>query len=158
MDTSELTIRAVSVVLLFFIGLGGVVLVQSLRLHARTSGDAIAQPGGPRAAIRRYFGPVTPDLALLNPPARVVLEFIGALCGFPGFGWLMSSRIWIGLPMLIVGPAIVFGFYPAYLVSSGRVLDSPMEALEYLPFVAVASAAALTFAEARHARAARDAD
>jgi hypothetical protein len=106
-----------------------------------------------RAASRGYFGPPAPELALLSPLARVGLELVAALCGFPGFGWLFSSRMRIGVPLLIIGPSITFGFYPALLVLSGRVAASPLEPLKFLPVVAVASATALAIAEVRRARA-----
>jgi hypothetical protein len=147
--------------LLLFLVIGAVLLVQAMAMERRR--NAASAAGGVRErltardVVRRYVGPVTPDLALLNPPARVAIEFVGALCGFPGFGWMTSTRVWIGLPLLIAGPAIVFGFYPLYLVSSGHIADRPLIALEYLPFLAVASASALAVAEMRHARSGHEA-
>jgi hypothetical protein len=106
--------------------------------------------------MSRYIGPVDPDVALLNPPGRVALEFVAALCGFPGFGWLASTRAAVGLPLLVLGAATVYGFYPAFLALSGHFTDRPLIALEYLPVVAVISATTLAIAEVRRARSARD--
>ena len=148
-----MTIAGIAGMLVLFIVVGAVLLVQAMRMERRQrASDAAGGRPGLRDVVSRYVGPVTPDLALLNPPARVGLELVGALCGFPGFGWMMSTRVAVGLPMLIAGPAIVFGFYPVYLVYSGHITDRPLIGLEYLPFVAVASASALAVAEVRRAR------
>ncbi len=161
MDTGEMTIWGIVAVLVVFIAIGAALFVQGMRQERRDgSGHAVDRDPadrGVRAAMRRYVGPVSPELALLNPPARVGLEFLAALCGFPGLGWMMSTRVSIGLPMLVAGPAIVFGFYPAYLAFSGHYTDRPLIALEYLPALAVISAAALAVAEVRRLRAVRDA-
>jgi hypothetical protein len=159
MDTGEFTLAGIAAALLLFVAIGAILLVQAM-LQERRSGRAGATPEarlGIRHAMSRYIGPVHPDLALLNPPARVVLEFVAALCGFPGFGWLVSTRMAVGLPLLILGSATVYGFYPAFLALSGHFTDRPLIALEYLPAVAVASATALAVAEVRRARSARDA-
>jgi hypothetical protein len=160
-----MTIWGIVAMLVVFIAIGAALFVQGMRQERRvpaddgngSSADTEPEGRGMRAAMRRYVGPVSPELALLNPPARVGLEFLAALCGFPGLGWMMSTRVSIGLPMLIAGPAIVFGFYPAYLALSGHFTDRPLIALEYLPALAVISATALAVAEVRRLRAVRDA-
>jgi hypothetical protein len=155
----EMTLGGVVFALLLFVAIGAIVLVQAM-LHERKAhpvGEDVALPGGLRESMARYVGPIHPDLALLNPPLRVVLEFVAALCGFPGFGWLVSTRVSVGLPLLVLGAATVYGFYPAFLALSGHFLDRPLIQLEYLPVVAVVSATALAVAEVQRARSARDA-
>ena len=158
MNTIVVTIWGTIAALVMFTAIGFILVVQALRpdpaerAARRAAGTARLGLG---EAARRYVGPVTPDLALLTPPLRVVLEFVGALCGFPGFGWMMSARVAIGLPLLIVAPTIVYGFYPVYLALSGHLVDSPYVAIRYLPFLAVISASALAAAEVRSSRSGR---
>jgi hypothetical protein len=157
-DTGDMTKSGIVVTLLEYLAIGAILLVQALLHERRSRAGAMVSPTrlGLREAMGRYVGPVHPDLALLNAPGRVALEFVASFCGFPGFGWLASTRVGIGLPMMVLGPAIVFGFYPAYLALSGHFVDRPMIALEYLPVVAVLSATTLAIAEVRRARAAHD--
>jgi hypothetical protein len=49
----------------------------------------------------------------------------------------------------VVGPAIVWGFYPVFLALTGRLLAGPYEATAYLPFLGLTSAAALAVAQWR---------
>jgi hypothetical protein len=158
MDTGEMTLTGIAGALLLFLAVGAILLVQAMLQErgARAAGSPRAPRLGLRNAMSRYIGPVRPDLALLNPPARVGLEFIASLCGFPGFGWLVSTRMSVGLPLLILGSATVYGFYPAFLALSGHFTDRPLIALEYLPIVAVVSATALAVAEVQRARSAHD--
>lgn len=102
--------------------------------------------------VNDYTGPVGPKLALLTPVKRVLLEFVGAFCGVPGFGWLVSGRVAIGLPLLCAGPAIIYGLYPVYLATTGHLSDRPLIAIEYLPVLAVVSAFTLAVAEFRYAK------
>jgi hypothetical protein len=112
-----------------------------------------------RERLDRYEGPVTPDLARLNAPVRILLEFTCALFGFPGFGWVMSTRVVIGVVLMLVGPAFAWCFYPVYLSVSGRLADNVYSLIEYLPLLAAVSAGTLAVVEARTAlrrRAAQD--
>lgn len=154
MNTVQLTIWGVIAALVLFVTVGGVLLVQSLRID-RGDPRAPVQPDerGLRAGMRRYVGPVKAENAILNPPLRVGLELLCASCGLPGMGWMMSTRVAIGLPLLAVVPSFVYGFYPVYLTVTGHFLDSPYVALRYLPFLGVASATALGIAEWRSRRA-----
>jgi hypothetical protein len=105
-----------------------------------------------RSRIDRYVGPVDPRMALLNPPGRVATEFFAALCGFPGLGWLLSGSVFAGLVLICVGPAFVWGAYPAFLVISGRMAGSPFIAVQYLPGLAIGSSALLAYREIQLAR------
>jgi hypothetical protein len=138
-----------------FIVVGVIVVIGALRPDPATRAARRAA-GAPRTTfeegVRNYVGPVTGDMALLTPPTRVLLEFVGALCGFPGFGWMMSTRVAIGLPLLVVVPSVLFGFYPAALAVGGRLAQDPYVTLRLLPFLAVASAGSLAAVEARGAR------
>ena len=158
MDVS-ITIWGLVVALTLFTAVGVAMFVIALRPTARNrdgapSGGSAAPAGeaGFGGAMRRYVGPVSPDLALLTAPRRVLLEFVSALCGFPGFGWLASTRVSIGLPLLCIAPAIIYGGYPVYLAMTGHLLDSPYVAIQYLPAVALVSASCLAFAEFRARR------
>ena len=157
MDVS-ITIWGLVAALTLFTIVGVAMFVIALRPNSR---EGITAPPGKSAskggtgfgpAMRRYVGPVSPDLALLTAPRRVLLEFVSALCGFPGFGWLASTRVSIGLPMLCVAPAIIYGGYPVYLAMTGHLIDSPYVAIQYLPAVALVSASCLAFAEYRARR------
>jgi hypothetical protein len=158
MDTGEFTLTGLAAAVLLFVAIGAILLVQAM-LQERRARPAGAAPHriDIRHAMSRYVGPVHPDLALLNPPARVALEFVAALCGFPGFGWLVSTRVAVGLPLMVLGAATVYGFYPAFLALTGHFTDRPLIALEYLPVVALVSATALAVAEVQRARSARNA-
>lgn len=153
MNTVHLTIWGVIAALVLFVGIGAVLFVQALK------GDRSAAPEGSeederglRAGMRRYVGPVRPENALLNVPLRVGLELVCAGCGIPGMGWMMSTRVGVGLPLLAIVPSFVYGFYPVYLALSGHILDSPLIALRYLPFLGVGSATALLIVELRARR------
>jgi hypothetical protein len=105
-----------------------------------------------REKIRRYIGPVDPKKTLLNPPGRVAVEFVGALCGFPGLGWMSSGSVFTGLLLIWCGPAFAWGIYPVILAVTGQLSSSPYIAVEYLPGVAVASAGLLAYREVKLAR------
>lgn len=152
MDFGEFSIWAILVAIVGFVIIGAMMFVRGL--HP----DGDTRPAAPltfKEGVDAYVGPVTPRLALLSPVKRVLLELVSATCGFPGFGWLVSGRVSIGLPMMILGPAIVFGFYPVFLAYSGHFNDGPYVAIQYLPALGVISATALAVVEARYARSLR---
>lgn len=160
------TIWTTIVMVAFFIVIGAWLFVRALIPDPHRPSDATARQEGiiPARSVfrritsgmRRYVGPISPDVAILTPLKRVALEFVTALCGFPGFGWLMSTRVAIGLPLLCIGPAIVYGFYPVLLALTGHITDSPLVAFRYLPALAVVSASLLAVAEFRRTKADRD--
>ena len=90
---------------------------------------------------------MTPDLARLNAPLRVLVEFTCALFGFPGFGWVMSTRVVVGVVLMLIGPAFAWCFYPVYLSVSGRLAENVYSLVEYLPLLAAISAGALAVTE-----------
>lgn len=155
MNTVQISIWGIAAALVLFVGIGVVLFVQALR------GDRGGEPDTPReregfaASMRRYVGPVRPEHAILNIPLRAGLELVCGSCGIPGMGWMMSTRVAIGLPLLSIVPSVVYGFYPVYLALSGHLLDSPLVALRYLPFLGVGSAALLLATELRARRQAR---
>jgi hypothetical protein len=154
MDYGEMGLWGIAVVLVVFIAIGIALLVQSFREErAQQDPDTAEKPRrGFLAGYDAYIGPVNPDHALLNPPLRIALELVASMCGFPGFGWMASTRVRIGLPLLVIGPAIVFGGYPAFLVLSGHIVARPLMGLEYLPYLSAISTSALAIAEVRRAR------
>ncbi len=140
------------VVVFALIGLG--VMIGALR-SARTEHNSSGPDNGDvslRARIDRYVGPVDPQMALLNPPGRVATEFFSALCGFPGLGWLLSGSVFAGLVLICVGPALVWGIYPAFLLLSGRMADGPFIAVQYLPGLAIGSSSLLAYREVQLAK------
>lgn len=150
----EMEIWGLVAALAFFVIAGVIMFFVALRPEPAAEGPKAVDRADPsergfRAAVQRYVGPVTPDLAILTPARRVLLEFVGALCGFPGFGWLMSTRVALGLTLLCLGPAIIYGAMPVAFAMSGHLLDGPYVAIEYLPVVAVVSATCLAVAEYR---------
>ena len=153
MSTVQLTIWGVIGALVVFVLIGAALFVQALRGDRRAEGSR-QDPAdrGFRAGIRRYIGPVRREHALLNAPLRVGLEFVCASCGVPGMGWMMSTRVAIGLPLMAIVPSFVYGFYPVYLAMSGHILDSPYIAVRYLPVLGVASAVLLAIVERRSLR------
>jgi hypothetical protein len=162
MSFTVVIISAVAILSVFaLVGLGVTYNAFRVARHERKAADEAA--GEERAArlkerVRRYVGPVDPKTALLTPPARVAVEFVGASCGFPGLGWMCSGSMFAGLLLICFGPAFAWGVYPVILAVSGHLLSSPYIVIEYLPGVAVTSAGALTYRElmlARHRRAER---
>ncbi len=143
----------------FFALVGLAVMVGALRSARRegaTGGAGAGRTGdsddGLRARIARYVGPVDPSMALLNPPGRVATEFFTALCGFPGLGWLLSGCVFTGLMLLCIAPAFVWGIIPMYLVVTGKAASGAFLAVQYLPGLAIGSAAALAYRETQLAR------
>lgn len=99
--------------------------------------------------LEDYFGPIDLDQAPLNAPLRIGVEFFAALLGFPGIGWMVSGRMKVGLPLVVIAPALLWMLYPLYISSAGVVLDRPLQVLAVLPPLAVFSAGALALAEMR---------
>jgi hypothetical protein len=154
----QMTIWGTIIAIALFSCIGVWLFVQSFRPDPTRPSDPRESRGRTfREAVQRYVGPVSPDTALLTPVLRVLLEAVSTLCGFPGFGWMASTRVAVGLPMLCIGPAIIYGFYPVLLAMTGHLSDSPFVAFQYLPYLAAISASALAVAEIRAARGGRDA-
>ena len=123
--------------------------MRSARAERRQT-EGMPEPGASlRERVGKYVGPVEPSMALLNPPGRVAVECFTALCGFPGLGWILSGSVFTGLLLITLGPAVVWGLYPLFLVLTGRLLGSPFVAVQYLPGLALGSAAMLAYREVR---------
>jgi hypothetical protein len=141
-------------VLVLFVGAGMYLVVRSLRIagreHRRERGEGYGFSGlQPGRRMKRYVGPVKPEMALLNPPARVAVEFFCSLCGFPGLGWMISGRVAIGLPLFTIGPILTWAVYPLYLSVSNQIMAGAYSALRYLPVLAVTSAGLLAISQIR---------
>lgn len=126
-------------------------LVLGIGLAALVLGRLLLQSSRPtwRQRVRDYVGEIDPHTALLTPATRPLVELAGAICGFPGLGWLISGRVAVGLVLLIAVPAVVWAFYPVYLSVSGRLAESGFAAVRYLPALAVVSAGSLAAVEWR---------
>ncbi|HMK92553.1 MAG TPA: hypothetical protein VK576_06105 [Thermoleophilia bacterium] len=144
----------VAFVTLFFV-VGLIVTIRAMAAARRERLRAEAT-GGPPPTLqerwRRYEGPVTPDLARLNPPLRVLVEATCALFGLPGVGWALSARVLPGVVLMIVGPLFVWCLYPVFLSVTGRLASDPYAVVDYLPVLALMSAATLAVFEVRAAR------
>lgn len=138
----------ITVSLVIFVA-GGFALLVSATVRARRERRAADAGAASVVSLRkraqRYVGPVTDDMALANPAARVGIEFVLALCGFPGFGWLFSGRVVTGLLLVSIVPSFVWAIYPGYLSLRGQLLTgpSPYTVIEYLPALAAVSAGCL---------------
>ncbi len=131
-----------SLLLLLAVGVGALVAGWWMaNRHARRAGPGL------RRRVQDYVGEVSPHRALLTAPARVALELACALCGFPGLGWLISGRVAVGLILLVVAPAIVWAWHPAYLSLTGGLAAHPFAVVRYLPVVSLASGTALAACE-----------
>lgn len=137
------------VALLAAFALAGVALVvrETLRLRAVRQ-DA---PPSLAARYRGFVGSLDGGTAPLNPPLRVAAEFLAALCGFPGLGWMVSGRIGVGLPLIVIVPAIVWALFPLVVSFTGHVFGRPLAVFAMLPAMAVVSATLLALAEVRAA-------
>lgn len=152
MNTVQISIWSLVAALILFVAISVVLFAQALRPDAEEREARKSRSRRPfRDRISAYVGPAGPHLALLSPVKRVALELVSASCGFPGFGWMMSGRVAVGLPLMILGSGFVFGFYPVFLAFTGHFLDSPYVALQYLPAVGIVSAATLGVTEYRFA-------
>ena len=100
-------------------------------------------------------------LALLELPLSQVLliEFLAALAGFPGLGWLFAGYTLLSAIFLYVGPCLAWALLPSLFALSGGWLHRAgwnLLLFLYLPASALASTAALRGAVTRHARAAAE--
>lgn len=75
---------------------------------------ALASYDGKEPAWRRRI-PITYFL---------LAEAVGALAGFPGFGWIMSGRALVGLTMACVSPALAWAIVPLLMSPLG---DGPLK-------------------------------
>ncbi len=123
-------------------------LRQARREHALTG----PPPGPPRSVEQRardFVAPAHAQHAMLGPRRRVGVEFFTSLCGFPGFGWIASGRVALGVTLMTAVPAFVWAIYPIILSVNGRIADGPFVAVRYLPALAVLSSATLALVEWR---------
>ncbi|MHB0867496.1 MAG: hypothetical protein ACYC6B_08670 [Thermoleophilia bacterium] len=146
-----LAIYSAIAVLALFVAVGIYLVARSLRVAAREQrlergGDGPDLTMSQRVAC--YVGPVKPEMALLNPVARVGIELFCALCGFPGLGWLISGRVAVGLFLFTVVPIFTWAVYPLYLAMSNQILAGPLVTFRYLPFLALFSAGLLAYSQA----------
>jgi hypothetical protein len=144
----------VAFVALFFL-VGFAVTVKAMR-DARRERMATerrgARPLTLRERARLYEGPITPDLTRLNAPLRVGLEFICALFGLPGLGWALSSRVLVGLILMLSGGIFAWCLYPVFLSVTGLLARDVYLLVIYLPVLAAISAGTLAAAEVRTVR------
>lgn len=88
----------------------------------------------------------------VRPWSVVVPEFVAALFGFPGVGWILSGRAMIGGPMVFVGQALAWAVIPMLLSPYGdrRLPQLTPWALEtYLISTAIISAGILWWISSR---------
>lgn len=73
-----------------------------------------------RLHFLRPAGARSSTLALLELPRSQVLliEFLAALAGFPGFGWLFAGYALVGALLLYVGPGVAWALIPSVLALS----------------------------------------
>lgn len=137
--------------LTFFVLVGIALTFRAMaRAHAATRASGTLPPKRSlKRRVRDYVGPIDRSQAPLNPPLRVTVEFVCALGGFPGLGWLLSGRIFPGLLLMCIVPSLVWGIVPVVLSLTGLLLISPYSVVFYLPALAVVSAGSLAFAELR---------
>ena len=106
-----------------------------------------------RTRVRDYVGPLERSKRPLNPPLRVTLEALIALCGFPGLGWLLSGHVFVGLCLIVAVPAALLAFYPMYIGVRADPLFDPLPILfAALGVVAVVSSTALAVVEWRNSQ------
>lgn len=142
------------VTLFFAVGIYATVRAMLAARRSRETGLArltVAQ------RMKAYYGPVSPDMARLSPPLRVLVEFSCALFGFPGLGWALSTRFTVGVSLMLGGPLVAFCLMPVALYASGILQANVYSVILYLPVWAVASSLSLAIAEARASRSARHA-
>ncbi len=118
----------ISVLLITLLAIG---MVLSYRAVARARREHIESRPISRAAL------------MFNPAARILIEFAGAVAGFPGLGWLFSGKIVIGVALLSIVPSFAWALLPAYSIFSGGLVADPFATVRYLPVLAACSAGSL---------------
>jgi hypothetical protein len=109
------------------------------------------------SAPRAYRGKIPRRVRRRSPSAVAAHELPLALMGFPGLGWLLAGFPFTASILLIVGPAITWAVLPIAFSPYGagplHQMGIGWEAeLVWLPFIALASAAALYRAHRRRRR------
>jgi len=140
----------VAFVTLFFV-VGAWATVQAM-LAARRLRESGERPPGFGERVSAYIGPVSPEMARLTAPLRVVAEFSCALFGFPGLGWALSTRFAVGLTLMIGGPLVAWCLMPVALYEAGILQANIYSVVLYLPFWALISSLSLAIVELRAAR------
>ena len=105
--------------------------------------------GSYRHALRARLRFLRPPAAQRNPlailelpmPQVLLIEFLGALAGFPGLGWLFGGFTLVGALLLYLGPAVAWALLPSILTLSHGPLHQLgwNSLLIYLPASALAS-------------------
>lgn len=138
-----------------FAVIGVYLIVRALRVTAAAEREA----AGPRSRrslgqrVRDYVGASGGSDLILSPPLRVGLEFVLALCGFPGLGWLSAGHLATGLALIVIGPSVMWAIAPVLMSLTGGLMTDPFVTVRFLPVLAFASAGSLALVEARSARA-----
>lgn len=65
-----------------------------------------------RNALENYAGPLPARVEKIPLLFILAMEFVGALFGFPGLGWLYAGQVVSGIALLCVGPAIAWATVP----------------------------------------------
>ena len=109
-----------------------------------------------RLHVLRPAGAGHSRLALLELPLSQVLliEFLAALAGFPGLGWLFAGYTLVSAIFLYVGPCLAWALLPSLFALSGGWLHRAgwnLLLFLYLPASALASTASLHAAVRRRA-------
>jgi hypothetical protein len=66
---------------------------------------------------------------------------------------MVSGRVKVGLPLIVIVPAAMWAAFPLFVSLSGTLFRQPLAVFAVLPAIAVLSAAALATCEIRAARA-----
>lgn len=65
-----------------------------------------------RENLATYTGTLPPRVQKIPLGFILMIEFMGALFGFPGLGWLYAGQAIVGVAMLCIGPAIAWALIP----------------------------------------------
>lgn len=95
----------------------------------------------------QYTGPVNPRVRYRGLAPALVLEFGGAIVGFPGAGWLYTGRAFQGTLLLLLFPGIPWAIIPGVFTPYGGFLAhwGLATLLVYLPVSAVLSTSILGY-------------
>jgi hypothetical protein len=117
-------------------------------LHTLQATSAYRQALRGRLRVLQPAGARPSALALLELPRSQVLliEFLAALFGFPGFGWLFAGHTLAGALLLYLGPAVAWALIPSlFALSQGWLYRLNWNLLLfYLPASALGSTLALS--------------